>query len=370
MQQSDPAPAGPPAQSPQSSPDHTPASDADSASRGQARTRRRKDGLSYKFQRLREKLRKAIVEGEFSGKLPGERTLARRFFVNAKTLSKALTDLAAEGLLDRSIGRGTYVKGSAPTQGEQAGRWLIVCDADREESTIIRTIRSTNPQASVVHDVNSIRPSFLRQFEAVIDFGLHTPESFLRDLVVRNVPVVAINREPDVYSINIVGLDRPMATAMMARDLFVLGHRDIAVVESLPRSPVARAVSQAAARYAPDARVRSCTLDDVARAVEAGSTAVLCDCSVPAAAAAARVLAGAGAGAAERVSICAVGCCDDDAPVSGYYAQRRLVADAVLELLRGGVPTGQRPAAVWLATRYVDRGTVKPLRGNLEGEAA
>src|ERR1700733_5769947 len=69
-------------------------------------------GMSYKFQRLREKLRAAIASGELSGKLPGERQLAKRFHVNAKTLSKALTDLAAEGLLDRSIGRGTFVKGS------------------------------------------------------------------------------------------------------------------------------------------------------------------------------------------------------------------------------------------------------------------
>src|SRR3954452_25316261 len=87
--------------------------------------------LSYKFQRLREKLRSAIASGELSGKLPGERQLARRFRVNAKTLSKALTDLAAEGLLERSIGRGTFVKGSLPegaptAAAPQADRWLII----------------------------------------------------------------------------------------------------------------------------------------------------------------------------------------------------------------------------------------------------
>ena len=76
-------------------------------------------GLSYKFQRLREKLRLAIASGQLAGKLPGERALAKQFSVNAKTLSKALTDLAAEGLLDRSIGRGTYVKGSAPAVGRE-----------------------------------------------------------------------------------------------------------------------------------------------------------------------------------------------------------------------------------------------------------
>src|SRR3954468_8199603 len=89
--------------------------------------------LSYKFQRLREKLRDAVASGELSGKLPGERTLAKRFNVNAKTLSKALTDLAAEGLLDRSIGRGTFVKGSAP-EPAKAGRWLILCDPGKKDS--------------------------------------------------------------------------------------------------------------------------------------------------------------------------------------------------------------------------------------------
>ena len=87
------------------------------------------DRMSYKFQRLREKLRQSVVSGELTGKLPGERALAKRFHVNAKTLSKALTDLAAEGVLDRSIGRGTYVKGSAPAVAAP-GRWLVLCDGE------------------------------------------------------------------------------------------------------------------------------------------------------------------------------------------------------------------------------------------------
>src|SRR5687768_18115036 len=151
QQPSDPATAGTSAQSPQSSPDHTPARDSESASTPQSRARRRKDGLSYKFQRLREKLRKAIVEGEFSGKLPGERTLARRFFVNAKTLSKALTDLAAEGLLDRSIGRGTYVRGSTPEPAPAAAdKWLLICDADQLDAPIVKQLQAANPEAQAI----------------------------------------------------------------------------------------------------------------------------------------------------------------------------------------------------------------------------
>lgn len=65
--------------------------------------------LSYKFQRLREQLRQAILQGEFEGQLPGERELGRRFRANAKTINKALCDLAGDGLVKRFIGRGTFV---------------------------------------------------------------------------------------------------------------------------------------------------------------------------------------------------------------------------------------------------------------------
>jgi DNA-binding transcriptional regulator YhcF (GntR family) len=76
--------------------------------------------LSYKFMRLRERIRERIERGEISGKLPGERALARRFKVNAKTLSRALTDLAAEGLLERTKGLGTWVRDPAPIPPAEA----------------------------------------------------------------------------------------------------------------------------------------------------------------------------------------------------------------------------------------------------------
>src|SRR3712207_3328029 len=87
--------------------------------------------------------------GELSGKLPGERALAKRFHVNAKTLSKALTDLAAEGVLDRSIGRGTYVKGSAPPQSAPS-RWLVICDEEDDSvGCVVEHFRRVNPDVHV-----------------------------------------------------------------------------------------------------------------------------------------------------------------------------------------------------------------------------
>src|SRR6185436_21152558 len=65
--------------------------------------------LSYKFQRLREEIRQAVLSGEFGERLPGERELGRRYRANAKTINKALSDLSSDGLLVRHIGRGTYI---------------------------------------------------------------------------------------------------------------------------------------------------------------------------------------------------------------------------------------------------------------------
>jgi DNA-binding transcriptional regulator YhcF (GntR family) len=153
--------------------------------------------LSYKFQRLREKLREAISSGELNGRLPGERKLARRFRVNAKTLSKALTDLAAEGLLDRSIGRGTFVKGSASSSvAELAEKWLIICEPQQSDSTIIKKLLAANPQAQCSMGMPAQRPSFLNPFKAVVIFSPNIPEAFIRDLIVRNIPVVVAGRQP------------------------------------------------------------------------------------------------------------------------------------------------------------------------------
>src|SRR5438309_7827238 len=146
-----------------------------------SRDTQRGERLSYKFQRLRERLRDAVTNGELSGKLPGERELARRFKANPKTLSKALTDLAAEGLLERSIGRGTYVKGNSAPE-ELAGRWLILVDEVDKKSAVVEQLIKSHSDAEVVVAGTEMRPSFISQFSAVVDFSKSISESFHKDL--------------------------------------------------------------------------------------------------------------------------------------------------------------------------------------------
>ncbi len=315
-------------------------------------------GLSYKFQRLREKLRQAIASGELSGKLPGERALAKRFHVNAKTLSKALTDLAAEGVLDRSIGRGTYVKGHAPS-ASTAKRWLVVCDEDQVGWELVSMIRSAHPEIDVATDVTAVRPSYLNQFSAVIDLAAGTPESFLRDLVVRNIPVVVVGKEPKTYSTHAVLFDGPLAVSQIGRDLLLNGHRRLAAVEPSQCTVVADTLRKVSARYAPEATIDACFPADVATMIESGVTAFVCQ-SIEWAKLVKEQLEQMDLTIPGRVSLAAVGSTSDEQPVSGYFLHRSEKAAAIVQLLAD--TQTYRPTTLWLAGRYVDRGTLSPLQ--------
>jgi len=319
--------------------------------------RRSQNGMSYKFQRLRERIRHAVASGELSGKLPGERELARRFHVNAKTLSKALTDLAAEGLLQRSIGRGTFVKGSEPA-AEALGPWLVVCDSAEAESHLISGLQKHNPDLQVIDEIASVRPSFLNQFAAVIDLSSQTPDAFLRDLIVRNIPLVTVEHRPRTYSTSGVVLDIPFAAYCLGRDLMMAGHRRLVAIEGRGNTAVAEALRAAAARYAPDASIDHCFAREINGAVEVGATAAVCD-SVQAAQEVTELLARSMIPVPQAISVCAVGRCEQRYPCTGFFISSADVAQAIVELLNAA--HSGKPTTLWLSGRPVNMGTAAAL---------
>lgn len=319
-------------------------------------SRVRKSGdLSYKFQRLRERLRQAVTTGELTGKLPGERVLAKRYNCNAKTLSKALTDLAAEGLLDRSIGRGTYVRGSAPAD-EGQGPWLVLGEGHDLESQYLRQFVQHNPRCQLVVGEPQQRPSFVNQFAGVIDVASATPESFLRDLVVRGIPVVVIGREPRTYSLDCVLVDVSNGAARLAKELLQLGHRRFMAVEPMGQSSLTDSLKEAISRPGLGATVDSVSPNDVTAAVQSGVTALICD-SEETAQSTMKRLADAGISVPEQVSVAAVGVTagNNDRAVTGCYVPMIEVVENATRLLADTQP--RRPATLWLAPLYVSRQT-------------
>ncbi|HEX3356086.1 MAG TPA: GntR family transcriptional regulator [Tepidisphaeraceae bacterium] len=311
--------------------------------------------LSYKFQRLRERLRQAIASGELSGKLPGERQLSRRFRVNAKTLSKALTDLAAEGLLERSIGRGTFVRGHQTPQQPAEEKWLLVCDQDQIHAPVVQAICQANPAAQIATDITSMRPSFINQFKAVVDFASKTPDHFLRDLIVRNITLVAVGREPRTYSSHAVLVDRVLGASQLARQMMLSGHTRFFVIERAGQTLIAEAVRRAAARYAPAATIDTGEPKDVPAAIQHGVTAFICG-TRPYAAQAREQLERLGAEIPEGVSLGAVGTGWGEYPCSGYFVHAAQKAESILHLLRD--KNAHRPVVMWLSGEFIDGHTI------------
>jgi hypothetical protein len=325
------------------------------------KTSTRQPGMSYKFQRLREKIRHAVESGELLGKLPGERALARRFHVNAKTLSKALTDLAAEGLLDRSIGRGTFVKGSAPASSAGVGRWLVLSDSPAgEHACTLEALRKVCPELQILPALDPVRPSQLNQFSAVIDLAGKTSDAAMRSLIVRGTPLVLANHEPSAYSLNSVMIDVPFGVSRIARDLLMAGHRVIGAVERRGRCTVSAAARAAAQRYAPDAVIECAEGREIGALLSAGATALICG-----SAADARVAETMLSNLNTDVSIAAVGCGCASGRYSGYFVDCAQIAEAIVRFLQ---EPATRPTTMWLAGAWVDRGTIKPLGMPRESE--
>lgn len=72
------------------------------------------DSLHGKSHALFEILRKNIEKRKLTGKIPGERILAKQYHVNFKTANRAVRQLVDLGLAQRVRGRGTFITDKAP----------------------------------------------------------------------------------------------------------------------------------------------------------------------------------------------------------------------------------------------------------------
>ncbi len=323
----------------------------------------RQQRLSYKFQRLRERLREAIETGVLSGKLPGERVLARQFRVNAKTLSKALTDLAAEGLLERTIGRGTFVRGQADEREKSLGRWLLLCQSNAQHSPLVQALTGFNPDTEVQADLGALRPSFLNGFTAVVDLHGSLPEQTLRDLILRSLNVVLVDSLPKTYSTHSVLVDRQLCAGLVARDLAQEGVNTFLVIDQ-PSGTLAESIRRAVERLNPDAKVIPLSLEGVSRFVPEGRTAFVC-ASMELASQTYQALRKIGITVPAQTAVVGMGIeggGDGYQPCSGYVVSAEQVADTIRQIISDG--QSHKPKPLWLVGNYVDHGTMVAKAGS------
>lgn len=78
--------------------------------------------------RLREELRSSVVQkGAPGDRVPSERALARQFGVSPLTISRAMQELQSEGVVERLVGKGTFISQSpaSPSVGEIKGDGVV-----------------------------------------------------------------------------------------------------------------------------------------------------------------------------------------------------------------------------------------------------
>jgi hypothetical protein len=316
--------------------------------------------LSYKFQRLRERLREAIRSGELSGKLPGERQLAVRFEVNAKTLSKALTDLAAEGLLERTIGRGTFVRGAQEEAPAPSSKPLLVlCDAGWIHTPLVETIRArADVTLRTLDFTKPLRPSYLARYRGVIAIAASTDHPVLADIAVRAMPLVLVAREPKTLSVNAVLFDREMAVRRVVRELILRGHTRFYAVECT-HAPVVDTLRAMLSRCGgPTVTVDSGDAGEAVAAYRAGATAIVA-ASARLASLTIELLADAGIVVPRDITIAGVGGVIDAPPCGGVFVRVGHFVDTVVGQI--DQPINSRPQTLWLAGEWSEGTTIEPL---------
>lgn len=345
--------------------------------------------LSYKYQRMRERIRAAITSGELVGKLPGERELARRFGANAKTIGKAMTDLAAEGLLLRYVGRGTFVApagdAAEPAAVVQRIGWISATDPadENEERLFAQASALATPRGweLVRRDVpvdddgvvraGVIRARGLRRFDGLLLHAVRPSPEVLADWIRRRVRFVLAGTADETVRTGCVLPDLSRGAFELTEHLIALGHREI----WLAADHAADGGGHAAQGYTASLRrhglaprqVLCADAEEAARAVVAGDEpcgAVVCMGGTLARAVCAEATR-AGLRIPSDLSVGLVAMPADETgealTLTSYDVDPVHVLRWALELLHAQA-AGQAPGVVIVPGRLTDRGSCRPPR--------
>ncbi len=359
-----------------------------SAETGSSDGRIGKERRGYKFERLRERIRLALNSGELSGRIPGERELARRFGANAKTISKALNDLTAEGLLVRQVGRGTFtaasaepgltrttgkrfVWGLAADRNEPVGRLLFeqaaeAARADQHEMVL----RSLQSSLDGMLSENAITAAELRGYDGLAIFGAKPSGELLADLLRIHIGLVLVDMQSEAIRTNCVMSDVAGGAFALCEYLIALGHRDIRLVIDSDWLPCA-AGAELGYRSAMIRHALTAMPAIVANVLKAPEVLFAGDCPPAAVVCVGTELARSVMMAAGRrrlqlpwdLSLAVVAEPGHPVPehfgLTSYEIEPGKIANWVVRLLATAAP-GQMPQMVVVPGRVVDRGSCRP----------
>lgn len=173
--------------------------------------------------------------------IPPERQLCAMYDVSITTVRKAVLDLAAQGLVERAVGRGTFVR--APVR--QVARIALAATYDQtlSEPSIMPVVTAMQEAAgtagasltSIQQDAAGPLAEFLRRavgrgdVQGIILFthqSLHHAD--IAEIAASGFPYLIFNRYLDEQPINCIVMNDTEAAEQAVNYLYHLGHRRIA----------------------------------------------------------------------------------------------------------------------------------------------
>ena len=257
---------------------------------------------------------------------------------------------AAEGVLQRSIGRGTYVADDQAPDEPQSG-WLLLVDGNVAANPLVTSLLKLNPQSRCVAIGETVRPSLLAQYSVVVNCTDDLTPAMQRDLMVRGIPLIqTIEAETD-HSTHCVLFDEQLAAFNLGRDLLLTGHTRIHTHAA--SHAITRGLELAAKRYAPESRI--VPLDDVEDILTGRPAAIVCLGTDESRRLAAELQSRGADPNDGPVSLCTIGTEQAALPATGYYLSADDHACAIQCVIASLQPN--RLSRIWHSGKFVDRGT-------------
>jgi LacI family transcriptional regulator len=229
-----------------------------------------------KHQQVSQELLADIVAGRYApaGRLPSEAQLVKRFNVSRPTVSRALRDLQDQGLIERRVGSGTFVRSATsagPTEGRRELGLMIPGLGTTEifelicgELAALARVREYgllwgSGARPLVHDASSVPEveewceQFIRRQVSGVFFAPFERVPRAQDVNQRlaerlrqaGIAVVLLDRDltpfPARSPFDLVGTDNFAGGYLLAQHLLKLGCRRLAFVARPQSSPTVNA---------------------------------------------------------------------------------------------------------------------------------
>ncbi len=208
------------------------------------------DTSSPLYLEIAQILQGQIESGELQPgqKLSGERQLAREFGVSPVTMSRALTELAKRGLVNRTPGAGTYVQANVVSRREQPiSQMEIVVDTSPitqpYANHYMGPVMSGVQEIAATHGfgirfVNDggelLKPEDIRANQGLLLLGPLADRLEQAIMLSRLRPVVACGVRWGHAQVTCVDSDNVAAASQVVHYLVRLGHRQLALLTSPP----------------------------------------------------------------------------------------------------------------------------------------